>query len=158
MWSTIPECPMYEASDDGRIRRKDRPDHMLAIRTQESGHRRVSLWVSGRARHLYVHRLVLEAFVGPCPEGMEVRHINGDPGDNRLSNLCYGTRRQNMADRKEHGDQPLGSVHWNAKLDEEQVRSIRADGRPMAVLAREYGVHRITIHDIITRRTWRHVA
>lgn len=38
-----------------------------------------------------IHRLVLQAFVGPCPEGMEARHLNGDPSDNRLENLCWGT-------------------------------------------------------------------
>ena len=47
----------------------------------------------------YVHRLVLEAFVGPCPEGMECRHLEGDTANNALSNLAWGTPQENAADK-----------------------------------------------------------
>lgn len=53
-----------------------------------------------------VHRLVALAFIGPCPEGMEVLHINGEPDDNRLENLRYGTRAENVADTIRHGRHP----------------------------------------------------
>ena len=45
-----------------------------------------------------VHRMVLEAFVGPCPEGMQCRHLNDVKNDNRLNNLAWGTRKENSAD------------------------------------------------------------
>ena len=50
-----------------------------------------------------MHRLVLAAFVGPLPEGKEVCHNNGNPGDNRLENLRYGTKSENNLDRVKHG-------------------------------------------------------
>jgi len=50
-----------------------------------------------------VHHLVLETFVGPCPEGMETRHLNGDPSDNRLENLAWGSREDQISDQKKHG-------------------------------------------------------
>lgn len=51
--------------------------------------------------HCYVHRLVLETFVGPCPEGMEARHYpDMDPSNNRLENLSCSTHRKNLADRE----------------------------------------------------------
>lgn len=50
-----------------------------------------------------VHQLVLEAFVGPRPEGMVTRHLNGDPSDNRLTNLAWGTHAENNADTVQHG-------------------------------------------------------
>lgn len=49
-----------------------------------------------------VHRLVLLAFVGPCPEGMECRHLNGVRADCRLENLAWGTRDENVEDRRRH--------------------------------------------------------
>lgn len=56
-----------------------------------------------RGRNVSVHKLVLEAFVGPCPEGMECLHENDDPLDNRLSNLRWGTRTENLEDRVRNG-------------------------------------------------------
>lgn len=57
----------------------------------------------GKYQTFKVHRLVLTAFVGPCPEGMECRHLDGDAANNRLSNLCWGTREENIADSKRNG-------------------------------------------------------
>lgn len=50
-----------------------------------------------------VHVLVARAFLGPRPEKLDVCHNNGDRLDNRLDNLRYGTRKENMTDRDEHG-------------------------------------------------------
>lgn len=57
---------------------------------------------NGRATH-QVHELVLAAFVSVCPEGMETRHLDGDPHHNCLQNLAWGTRSENMRDRVLHG-------------------------------------------------------
>lgn len=50
-----------------------------------------------------IHKIVMETFVGPCPTGMEVRHLDGDPANNKLSNLSYGTHTDNMYDAIKHG-------------------------------------------------------
>ena len=114
---------------------------------QSKGHCVVSI---GRKNTRFVHRLILEAFVGPCPEGMECRHLDGDPGNNRLENLAWGTPEENHADSVRHGtayshsienmqrlaadspDKPwnfvkhkAGEKHHRAKLSDEQVRIIR---------------------------------
>lgn len=68
--------------------------------TLPTGHRWVGL--SGNRRQ-YVHRLVLEAFVGPCPDGMECCHYDDDPSNNHLSNLRWATRNENMLDRSRNG-------------------------------------------------------
>lgn len=54
-----------------------------------------------------MHRLVLLAFVGPCPDGMEACHANDIPTDNRLANLRWGTHADNMRDRIENGGNPF---------------------------------------------------
>lgn len=48
----------------------------------------------------YIHRLVLETYVGPCPKGMECRHLDGNRTNNHLHNLCWGTHLENMEDWK----------------------------------------------------------
>lgn len=91
-----------------------------------------------------VHQLVMKAFVGEPPEGMEVRHLNGNPQDNRLENLRYGTRSENILD-----------VYWQGKrwrkLSLDDVIYIRFAvfcGIPDSVLAEEFGVAKATIAGI----------
>jgi hypothetical protein len=54
----------------------------------------------------YVHSLVAEAFIGPRPIGLEVRHLDGDSTNNAVDNLRYGTHAENMQDRVKHGRDP----------------------------------------------------
>jgi len=58
-----------------------------------------------------VHRIVLEAFRGQCPEGMEGCHNDGDPENNRLNNLRWDTRSSNLADMVTHGTTTIPPVH-----------------------------------------------
>lgn len=104
-WATVAGFTNYQVSDQGRVRdlRRDRimPLHV----GNKVGHLRVTVKPDdGRSyRGLYVHRLVLMAFVGPCPEGMEACHNDGDPINNRLDNLRWDTHSSNMYDRVKHG-------------------------------------------------------
>jgi len=108
-----------------------------------------------------VHRLVLEAFVGPAPEGMEANHINGQPFDNRLCNLEWITHKENMA----HSRQVLGAMqgekNHNAKLTADLVRELRqakADGLPISPIANRIGVSVVAACNAANGTTWRHVA
>lgn len=69
----------------------------------------VNLTVGGSVTRCLVHRLVLEAFVGPCPAGMECRHFpDRDTANNRLDNLQWGTPVENARDSLVHGTSSLG--------------------------------------------------
>lgn len=102
---------IYDVSDFGRVRSLDRVlcnDHKLKGRIrklQPNKHRyvQVMLCFEGKIKNRYVHQLVCEAFIGPCPEGMEVRHGPNGRSDNSISNLSYGTRSQNELDKRRDG-------------------------------------------------------
>ena len=106
---------LYEVSDQGRVRSSDRTVHCKNGRTQRykgrvlkprksrDGHLRVYLCREGKPRNKSVHRLVLEAFVGVCPEGMECLHADGNPENNRVANLRWGTCSENALDSVNHG-------------------------------------------------------
>jgi hypothetical protein len=67
------------------------------------GYLRLTLRCGPISRCVFVHRLVLEAFVGPMPPGAVSRHLNGDPTDNRIENLAYGSQSENQLDAIRHG-------------------------------------------------------
>jgi hypothetical protein len=117
----------------------------------------VRLQRKGFVRHFPVHRLILETFIGPRPQGFECRHLNGDPKDNRLSNLCWGTHRANKEDMIRHNTTLRGEKNWNAKLTLEQVLAIRAEDRTygnQCKVARRYGVTPATICEIWKGTSW----
>lgn len=99
MWREVPGFPGYRVSDDGQV---SGPRGPLKVRV-EQGYCRVWMYRDGKRVPRQVHHLVLEAFVGPRPDGLEARHMNGNGTDNRVSNLSWGTRSENQLDRVRHG-------------------------------------------------------
>ncbi len=108
-----------------------------------------------------VARLVLSAFVGPCPDGKECCHEDGDPTNNTVTNLRWDTHASNMQDRENHGNTYRGSRAGRAKLTEKDIPVIRkalASGRwSMNRIGQEHEVDVATIRDIRDGKTWRHV-
>ena len=111
-WKPVPGYEgCYEVSDRGSVRSLDRVardgkrlrGQAIAPWQMPSGHLRVGLTRNGIKRTLKVHRLVLLAFVGPPPTGMEVLHRDGDPTNNTLENLRWGTKSENSRDQLAHG-------------------------------------------------------
>lgn len=118
---------------------------------------RVYLRRDGRRFLRAVHRLVLESFVGPRPDGKECCHNNGDHRDNRLLNLRWDTPAANALDKIRHGTTARGEENYGAKFSDDLVANIRAmvrAGARQCDLARQLGVRRTTINDIVRGRSW----
>lgn len=114
-------------------------------------------------KRIKVSKLVLEAFYGPRPDGMECRHLNNRRDDDRASNLAWGTHKENIADKKRHGTHQAGVKHAMHKLTEAQVLAIRQayieGGVTQRELARQYGVSQGgCIGPILRRKNWSHLA
>lgn len=155
--------PDYRVGDDGSVWSKRRGGEwrkMTPGPRNHDGHVGVTLFPGGKSR--YVHHLVLEAFVGPCPPEMLARHGDGDPKNNALWNLRWGTHGENMADAVAHGTTAKGERNKAAKLTDEQVRAIRAEytGRhgQQGELACKYGVTAARINHIVNGKAWTHVS
>src|SRR5262245_48467708 len=133
------------------------------------------LRVGIKSRSRLVHRLVMEHFVGPCPPGMECRHLDGNPANNRLENLAWGTPAENHADAMRHGTafclrpegrehsaglhqhmrNKRGERHHRAKLTDEQVEMIR---RTVVPGVRDGSVARLSGMFGVTDKTIRMIA
>lgn len=170
----IPGCPGYRVGSDGsvwsawkRISLGGRSGTAVVIasewkqltprREKVTGYLQVRL--VGKTRR--VHSLVLIAFVGPRPDGMECCHGDGNPANNHLSNLRWDTPKSNHSDRGRHGTGNHGVRNHFAKLTPDAVRhirSVKANRRnPLRILAQHYGVSLGTIGDIRRRRSWAHI-
>lgn len=108
-----------------------------------------------KRKHL-VHRLVLETFVGPCPEGYEASHEDGDPSNNHIENLMWRPKSDNCKLKSKHG---TNFTQGNRKLSWKDVSDIRArvgSGETISVVARDYPqVSRSTISHAYHKRTWK---
>ena len=93
---------LYEVSNTGKVW-SIRKEKTLSPAKNTSGHLYVRLHKGDKGKKKYIHRLVLEAFVGACPEGMETRHLDGNPANNRIDNLIWGTCSDNNFDIVRHG-------------------------------------------------------
>ena len=179
VYAPIPGFPGYECGSDGSIWsrwvRGSKSHRMTDTRRQlkptpmKHGHLTVNLSRDGKKFPRLVHRLVLEAFVGPCPLGQEACHDpDRDPSNNTLDNLRYDTHSANMRDSVRHGTHAgsrLGEDHPCAKLAEHQAERIvelrRAERIGATKICRRLGIPMTmwgAVHGIIQGRNWRHVT
>ena len=109
-WLQIMEHPGYEVSNLGRVRsyrqlNNDGGPRVLRPGASKKGHQSVSL----RGKMRLVHQLVLEAFVSARPPGLLALHRDGDPANNCIENLYWGTYSDNLNDSVRHGTHPAAS-------------------------------------------------
>lgn len=158
----IENFPGYIIGSDGTVwSQKDGLAWKKMVIRLMDGHLYVLLYRDKKQRMCWIHRLLLEAFVGPCPTGMECRHLDGDGTNNALSNLVWGTHFENMQDMIRHGITRPGELSPSAVLSEPKVRTIMlslASGEGASDLARQYGVSAATIDAINHGRTWKHLS
>lgn len=167
IWKEVPGYPMYDVSDNGRVR-------SWRVRGNNNGcdtcrwakeptilkqwRRNYYLGVNIVNTHgkstFSVHKLVLTTFHGLGGDGMVCCHNNGERDDNRASNLRWGTPKENMADTLLHGTRNRGARNGHAKLSDAQVLAIREDTRPQPVIAKEYGLCQQSVSLIKLRKNW----
>lgn len=162
-WLSIQGYDGYFVSNQGRVCSVDRVvkgqicrGKVLRPGAQASGHMTVAL---GRGNTKGVHVLVLEAFVGPCPDDCECLHWDDNSTNNSLSNLRWGTRSDNLHDAIRNGKRAIGENKSQSKLTEEGVRWIRANSQcSMNSLAVHLGVSCAAVKQVRDGVTWKHVA
>lgn len=164
---------MYEVSNYGRIKSlKRRVKHymggdkiigsriMKVYPNSKHGFLQVSLSKNGRYKTHKVHKLTIEAFMGSCPKGKEVRHLDGDNINNRLCNLAYGTSHENNMDKLRHGTMMQGENHVFSKLSEKdvvEIRKLKIKGVMQKNIAKMFSMSEGQISSIINRVWWKHI-
>lgn len=164
MLKPIVDFPDYKISESGEVW-SDKRNIFLEPRMKSNGYLQIGLWRRGKRIWKSIHRLVLETYIGSCPVGMETCHNNGVKTDNRLENLRWDTKSNNIKDAIKHGThrsaKQNGADNLMAKLEARDVRMIIYMYRTGLFLQREiakiYNITQSHISDIISRRKWQHL-
>lgn len=160
-WRPISGAPGYEVSNLGKIRswwrnggRRGPTPVTLRTAPDSSGYASCVIIRHGETNTVRIHRVVLEAFVGPCPSRMEASHLNGDQKDNRLRNLAWETHLKNVRRMDIHGTR-------HTTLSKDQVVSIRKmlveTKTPQWKIGNIFGVSQATVSRIKTDTAWVHL-
>lgn len=160
----IQDFPGYWIYEDGRVWSDPKGSanpygKFLKLAHNSDGYLICCLMKDRRKCMKRVNRLVIEAFVGPCPEDMECRHLDGNRTNNHVNNLCWGTKEENEADKKSHGTSNLGEKNPQAKLTEADVRTIRLllENHTKKDIAHQFNVSHTQISRIASGKRWAHV-
>ena len=169
MFKQIDGFPAYRVSDDGEIEtcwqwgafyagmaseKKWKP---LPLKCNDKGYIPLNLRdVGGKGRRTHLHRVVAETFISAAPfENACVRHLDGNPKNNRAENLAWGTYLDNENDKLGHGTHR--SRITNAKLTNETIslaRQMQSEGKTTSAIAKVIGVSRPTISRLLSGATW----
>lgn len=159
-WKKHPNIERIEVSTFGRVRLLNpRYKNREGIITQRivRNYPKISIWNAAKQKgyHVFVHKLVLETFVGPRPAPhYDCDHIDNNRQNNNVENLRWITRHENQLRARRR----VGEDHWAAKLTSEEVAYIRNNFKPRdnsKNLAKKFGVSKDTIYLIVRGKIWK---
>lgn len=171
VWKKVTKLDsVFEISDDGRLRRisyevNARGGKTRVIKAREVklgrhqfGYPVATISFKGVRHTLLIHQLMAEAFIGPRPEGLVVRHLDDNPENNTVGNLAYGTPGDNQKDKERNGNQPVGEgIPWSRMTAKciEEIRLRRACGDSLLILANSYGISEAYVWKICSGAVWK---
>lgn len=155
-WVKVPKgfCPLpsfndYSINEKGQIWSSKFGRIMKPHKHKK--HKYLQIKIKGRCKK--IHQLLLEVFVGPCPEGMQCRHLDGNPENNELKNLKWGTAKENAQDRVNHGKAAKKLTYLEVK----EIKFLLKQGIKQKDISKQFNVDPSLISDINTRKVWTHV-
>lgn len=155
IWRDIPGYEgIYQVSNLGRVKSFwNKKEKLLKPRPNKQGYLQVDLHKNNKSKFRLVHSLVMEAFVGPRPDGLDVCHNDGNRRNNHLDNLRYDTHSNNSIDCVKH------KTHGSQKLSADDVKHIRKllneSNLTTADIGSMYNIDSSTVCNIRAHRTWK---
>jgi hypothetical protein len=162
---------LYQASNWGNIKSLiDKYGHKKEYILRPSSncyYYHVILCKNGKQKTHRIHRLILETFVGPCPPGMECRHLDCNSKNNRLDNLLWGTRSDNRKDSIKNGtwfnpkpNDLRGENNPISKFKNKDILNMRKlyrEGLTTGEIGKIYNTSYKNIWRIVKNKRWIHI-
>lgn len=166
-WKKIKKYPSYAISNFGKIKRIKRGQStfvgkILKIRIDTNGYPYIRLYKDGKGKNVKIHKLIAETFIGSCPKGKEVNHIDGNKKNSHVDNLEYVTRSENIKHAFKLGlRNDRGENHYLHKLKEKDILKIKKLYGTRKYLQKEiakmFNCNQQNISFIVNNKTWRHI-
>ena len=161
IWKDIPNYEgMYQVSNLGRVKSlKFGKERVLKPILNGRGYYHINLYKGGKTIINTIHRLVMLSFVGESE--LEINHKNGIKSDNRLENLEYCSRSENIQHAYDTGLKAgrKGENHHNSKLTRACAERIKYghQGMTQRAIAEIYGINQAQVSVIRSGKTWKHI-
>lgn len=155
----IPNFEDYKATKTGNIIGK----YGIVLKsTTKQLYKHVSLYKNRKKHIKYIHQLVLETFVGPCPKKMECNHKDGNKHNNNLSNLEWVTASKNNKHAFKIGlKDTKGEKHPNSKLKTGEVwlikKILKTNIVKQTYIAKIFNLNKQHVTNIKKERIWKHI-
>lgn len=162
MTDNIPCFPGYHITRDGQLFSK-RHSNGKEWRKRKLSYKKtyveVKVYQDQKPKSIGLHRLVLLAYVGLPPTNQhECRHLDGNPHNNHINNLTWGTKKENKQDQFVHGTGNRGEKCLSSKLTEDQVKEIFQSTERTCDLMTKFGINRTSVVNIRLGISWKHVT
>lgn len=158
---------LYDISSEGEVRslsvrnkQTNSPRIKVLKQSDVGGYRKVTLYKSGKRYQIWVHRLVLLSFVGGPSDGEECAHLDGNPCNNRLTNLKWAPKQENESHKESHGTRLRGERQHSSKLkasDIPKIFAMKRTRKSLQEIADAFGVSDTSILNVLQGKTWAHV-
>jgi len=167
IWKEHPIYTDYEVSNWGQVKRavdskSYKKGKILKPGTDKAGYSTIAIVKEGKPKSVFVHRMVIETFVGPCPEGKECNHKDGVKSNNFDSNLEWVTESENQFHAyKNKLKLPMkGEQNRMAKLKDGEVwliKKLLSNNISGTKIAKMFKIHYTTVYDIKHEKIWKHI-
>lgn len=161
-WVNISGFKNYQISNYGYVKSfAHTKPRILKPSVHKDGHISYTICKNNINYRKQTHRLVLECFEHSCPNGLQCCHNDGDPKNNFIENLRWGTVKENAFDRKKHGTNVQGEKQWNSTIKSKDIPVIfnmRKKGITYKEIGEAFGVGKTAIWSIIKRKSWKHLT
>lgn len=162
-WKIVKKFPQYEVSNTGLVRHVKRKKILKPYKKFKNKHSNiyyltVTFQKNLKKYNLKIHRLILETFKGPPPNGMIACHNDGNRLNNNKENLRWATPYENAQDAIKHGTIPKGENHGKAKLkqiDVDFIRYLHSKNLNQTLIAKMYKISITNINHIVRNKLWK---
>ena len=158
IWKIIQEYPDYEASNYGNIRNQSTHKQLMQRPNRDTGYMTIRLYKNKKVKSLSVHRLICKTFFGNPMGNCEVAHLDNNKQNNRVENLIWASKKENMSHQIIHGTRAIGEKHGTNVISQDlaiTIKTLLQSGTEDRHIANSFNIPLYIVRNIKYGKAWR---